>query len=263
MKTLSLSIFALLATAVPALAQSRPAATSKPATSTAKPATTASKPATTAKPATASKPSATSKPAAAPATTSKPAATPQPAPTAKAAPAKPSKSTTTSSANETFGKGSTAANLGIGFGLGYSYGFFTTTHSIPALSLSVERGVTDQVGPGVIGVGGLVGFRSYSWKSGSYKGSWNNYLVAVRGTYHYNLFEVPKLDTYAGLSVGVRVESYSDNWSDNYYSSSYGGTYLTSGIFLGARYMFTDKLGAFGELGYDMSLLKVGVTAKF
>ena len=51
----------------------------------------------------------------------------------------------------------------------------------------MERGIVDNIGPGVISVGGLVGYKSYSWKSGTYKASWKNFIVAARGAYHYNI----------------------------------------------------------------------------
>ncbi|OON66727.1 hypothetical protein [Hymenobacter sp. CRA2] len=268
MKTLGLSALVALvatATAAPATAQTRPASPVAGRTASAKPAATATK-TTAAKPAaTAAKPATTAtKPAA---VAPKPAAEPEAAPVAPKATTEPAKKAApkASTARGTeFGKGSTAANLGVGFGLGYGYGILGgNVRSTPALSLSVERGITDNVGPGVISIGGLVGYKSYGWKSGSYKSSWKNFIVSARGAYHYNILNNPKVDTYAGLSLGVRVESYSDNWSDSQYSNSYGGAALTSGIFLGGRYMFSDNLGAFGELGYDMSYLKLGLTARF
>jgi hypothetical protein len=271
MKTLNLStlLVASAFAALPTLAQAQSAA--KPA---AKPATTAKTTATAAKPATtAAKPATTSKPAAT-ATAAKPApaapvaeATPEPAPAAAkpaATTAKASKST--ASAGETFVKGSTAVNLGIGVGLGYGYGY-GSIKSLPAMSLSVERGFIDGIGPGTIGIGGLIGYKGYHYDyAGGYKSSWNNILVSARGTYHYNILENAKLDTYGGISVGVRLQT----WKDTYYDSrpelkGYNSStaYITSGIFVGARYFFTDNIGAFGELGYDMNYLKVGLSAKF
>ncbi|WP_205590821.1 hypothetical protein [Hymenobacter oligotrophus] len=251
MKTLGIStLIAVSALATnPAVGQTRPA-TKPTAASTSK--TVAAKPA-------AAKPSpAAAKPAVV-APAAEPAAQATPETTAKAAaPAK-----TQATGAHTFGKGSMAANLGIGFGLGYGYSLFSGIRSTPALSLSVERGIIDNLGPGVIGVGGMIGYKAYSWKSGDYKGSWKNFLVSARGAYHYNVFDIPKLDTYAGISLGVRVESYSDNYLDREYTREYGGSYVTSGFFLGGRYMFTDNLGAFGEAGYDMSYLKLGLTARF
>jgi hypothetical protein len=259
MKTLSLSALLTFSTlaAAPAMAQTKPVAkpaAAKSTTTAAKPATTAAKPAASKAPAAATKPTPAAQPAA--------AVEEAPAAPAKTTAAKaPAKSAPKAASGNEFGKGSTAANLGVGFGLGYGYGIFSGVRSTPALSLSVERGIIDDIGPGVISVGGLVGYKSYSWKSGSYKSSWKNFIVSARGAYHYNILDNPKVDTYAGLSLGVRVESYSSNYYD--YDNSYGGATLTSGIFIGGRYMLTDNIGAFGELGYDMSYLKLGLTARF
>jgi hypothetical protein len=169
-----------------------------------------------------------------------------------------------------FAKGSTAINLGIGLGIGYGYssfGFAGNSSSSPAISLSVERGIVEGIGPGVISVGGLVGYKSYTYKyavlNDSYKASWNNIYIATRGAYHYNFTANPKVDTYAGVSLAVRIESYSNNYSGTAETDSYGGANLEGGIFLGGRYLLTDNIGAFAELGYDMSYLKLGVTSKF
>ena len=247
-------------TSAPALAQTKTAA--RP-TSTAK-STTAK--AITAKPAT--KPVA--KPAAKP---SAPAPASKPVATMPAAPVEEAPRTTTPApevavakkaptTGQLFVKGSKAVNLGVGLGLGYGYSL-GGLRSTPAMSASFEYGIADNVGPGTIGVGGLVGYKSYGWKSGGYKGTWSNIIVSARGTYHYNVFEDPKLDTYAGISLGIRHERYSDNAGTDIYYSKTSASYLTSGIFVGGRYYFSDKLGAFGEVGYDMSYLKLGLTARF
>ena len=270
MKLLTTTLFVCTALAAgPALAQTKPVAkpAAKPATTTTTTKTTVTKPA-----ATAVKP--TAKPAAKTTTqtTTTRTATPAPQPAKPAAePAKKSSSKSSGSASsasgsELFHKGTTMVNLGVGLGLGYGYGYFGTVHSTPALSLSFDHGFKEGLGPGTIGLGGLVGYKGYNYKyaGGTYKSTWNNFLVSVRGTYHYNVLEVPKLDTYAGLSIGVRVQTWKDTFYDNnltgYASNS---TYVTSGIFVGARYFLTDNIGAFTELGYDMNFLKLGLTAKF
>lgn len=159
-------------------------------------------------------------------------------------------------------------NAGIGLGVGYGYGFGGALKASPAVSLSLEKGIIEGVGPGVIGVGGLVGYKGYhyDYAGTDYKAKWNNIIVLVRGTYHYDLLQNNKLDTYAGVSLGVRVERYKNTYSDvlgGNYDSSYGGATAEGGIFLGARYFLTDNLGAFAEAGYDMSYLKLGLTARF
>ncbi|WP_324672819.1 hypothetical protein [Hymenobacter sp. GOD-10R] len=254
-------------TSASALAQTKPATRPVAATKT----TTAAKPAT-AKP-TSSGYKATAKPVvkpAAKATTTAPASKPVAevptvaVETTRAATPTPELNVAKKAAatSQLFVKGSKALNLGVGLGLGYGYGL-SGLHSTPAMSASFEYGVSDNVGPGTIGVGGMVGYKSYGWKSGGYKGTWSNIMVSARGTYHYDVFENPKLDTYAGISLGIRHERYSDNAGTDMYYSKTSASYVTSGIFVGGRYYFSDKLGAFGEVGYDMSYLKLGLTARF
>ena len=47
----------------------------------------------------------------------------------------------------------------------------------------------------------------------------------------------------------------------NYVSSYNSG--INWSLFLGARYFFTENVGAFAELGYGISNLNLGVTFKF
>ena len=125
------------------------------------------------------------------------------------------------------------------------------------------------IGPGVIGIGGLLGYKSYhyDYAGTSDKARWTSIIVLARGTYHYDLLEVSKLDTYAGVSLGFRIESFNNPQDDEAlkqrYNESYGGVRFERGIFLGARYFVTDGIGAFAEAGYDMTYLKLGLTASF
>ncbi|AHJ99318.1 hypothetical protein Hsw_3723 [Hymenobacter swuensis DY53] len=168
-----------------------------------------------------------------------------------------------------FRKGTTMVNLGIGLGLGYGYGFGGSLKSTPAASLSLEKGILDGIGPGVIGIGGLIGYKGYhyDYPGTDYKAQWNNVIMLVRGTYHYDLLQNNKLDTYAGVSLGVRIERYKDTYYSDAlggrYDNSYGGANAEAGIFIGARYFLTDNIGGFAEAGYDMSYLKLGLTARF
>ncbi|TGE27267.1 hypothetical protein [Hymenobacter metallicola] len=256
-------LLAAAATCGSAVAQTKTPAKAASTSSAPATKTTVTKTSTTTK--------ATTKPAVKPATTAKPVTkpTPAPAPAATPAPAEtttPASTTTstTEASGELFRKGTNMVNLGVGLlGVGYGYSIVGSNYSsTPVMSVSFEHGIKEGLGPGTIGVGGLVGYRADTWKYAGYRGTWSNTYVALRGTYHYNIFQTPKLDTYAGLTLGVRVFSYSDNddSSADYYSSS---TYAHSGIFAGARYFFTNNIGAFAELGYDMSYLKVGLAAKF
>ncbi|RSK37171.1 hypothetical protein [Hymenobacter metallilatus] len=195
-----------------------------------------------------------------------PAAAPSPATTASTPVNKPS---SPAASGALFQKGTTMVNLGVGLGLGYGYGFGSGLKATPAVSLSLEKGIIEGIGPGVIGIGGLIGYKGYhyDYPGTDYKARWNNIIVLVRGTYHYDLLQNSKLDTYAGVSLGARIESYKDTYYSEYlggrYDNSYGGARVEGGIFIGGRYFLTDNIGAFAEAGYDMSYLKLGVTARF
>jgi hypothetical protein len=160
---------------------------------------------------------------------------------------------------QAFKNGTTVGNIGAGFGW-YSYGYGVT--SLPAISLSLEKGIKDIENVGPISIGGIIGFKhaSYAWTS-AYDWSWNDMIIAARGALHYDLFKNPKVDTYGGVAVGVRIES----WS--YYTILDEKVHENKGyplfaLYLGGRYYFTDKFGAFGELGYGLGYLTLGLSYK-
>lgn len=252
-------------TAHSAIAQTR--TVTKPATTTPR----STKASTTAKPVPTRTP--TARPAAKPA--AKPAVT---QPTSASTPSVPPASSPTkfeipgvaAQQAPSFSKGTIGVNLGLGLGNGYGYGYALggSTQSSPAISLSVEKGLVEGIGPGVISVGGLIGYKSESYKwddrlGKDYKATWSNIYIAARGAYHYNFTDSPKVDTYAGVSLAARIMKYSDNYIDTSIGNYNNTTSLDVGVFLGGRYLLTDKLGAFAELGYDMSYLKLGLTTKF
>lgn len=159
------------------------------------------------------------------------------------------------SQESTFKKGDKALNLGIGFGSSY-YGGFYTSH-MPALSASLEVGVADGIlDKGSIGVGGYIGYSSakYStyWKT-------TNFLIGARGSFHYPL--VNKLDTYTGLQLGYNV--FSTKYYDNTYTTGGSASTLQFAWFAGARYYFSNNIAVFGEVGYGVAYLTVGIALKF
>ncbi len=158
-----------------------------------------------------------------------------------------------------FQQGTTAANLGIG--LGTALGGLGKAR--PAISASLDHGMWEVGGPGVISLGGYVGNTGYKYTAPGYTAKWNYIVVGARGAYHYNGFtNMPKLDTYGGLMLGYNIVSYSVDGNDLGMGNSYGsGLGLTA--FLGGRWFFSERVGAYAELGYGVSVLNVGATFKF
>lgn len=170
--------------------------------------------------------------------------------------------------SQVFEKGTNVVSAGIG--LGSSILSYSGASQSPALSLQYERGVWDIGGPGVISLGGYLGYKGYSY-SGSEGGydfseKWHYTIVGVRSAYHYNGLKLENIDLYAGvmLSYNVLSYSYSDNAGTGGFSGtgSYGSTVGFS-VYAGGRYFFTDHIGALAELGFGAAYLNIGLAAKF
>ncbi len=87
-------------------------------------------------------------------------------------------------------------------------------------------------------------------------------LIGPRGTFHYPL--VDKLDTYAGLLLGYHIVNwtYTGNWGGISQDNSSSAVYFSG--FIGARYYFTNNIGAYLELGSgSLGLANIGVAIKF
>ena len=91
-----------------------------------------------------------------------------------------------------------------------------------------------------------------------YKGA----SFGVRVAYHFmHLLDLPdeNIDLYGGIFLGYI------GWNYEYDSPITGfdefGS-ITYNFFAGARYMFIERLGGFGEFGYGITLLKLGLTVK-
>jgi hypothetical protein len=166
---------------------------------------------------------------------------------------------------QAFKNGDLVGNLGLAFGW-YSYAYSAT--SLPAISLSMEKGITDIENVGPFSIGGIVGFKhaSYSLNNAPSDFGWNDIIIAARGAIHYDLFKVSKLDTYGGVALGLRIESYDyylPNLSGNYEKAHTNYTHGLLAIYVGGRYYFSDRFAGFGELGYGLGYLTLGVSYKF
>ncbi len=160
---------------------------------------------------------------------------------------------------QAFQKGTTTINAGIG--VGTALGGYGKVR--PAISLSVDHGIWEVGGPGVVSLGGYAGTTGYKYSDSSYNAKWNYIIVGVRGAYHYNGFEnLPNLDLYGGAMLGYNIVKYTSDLDEEYFGKNYGSRIGLSG-FLGARYFFSDMFGVYAELGYGVSVLNAGLTLKF
>ena len=161
---------------------------------------------------------------------------------------------------QTFEKGTKVLNLGVGLGGSYYSGYSGSTHTPlinAAFDVSVKNVFDDK---GAIGIGGYFGYQSAKWSSGAYSWTLSNMVIGPRGTLHYQF--VDKLDTYAGLLLGYHVV----NWKYTGYTVNpdNGSSEVYFSGFVGARYYFSNKFGAYIELGSGaLGNANVGVSLKF
>ncbi len=117
--------------------------------------------------------------------------------------------------------------------------------------------------PTTLGIGGTIGFSSYSEDYFMY-GEWSytNFVILVNGYYHADILKNPKIDTYFMIGLGYNAGSVSWDGPGNYNWStpSHGGIVFGTGI--GGRYYFTPNLAAVAELGVGMGLLRIGIDFK-
>lgn len=154
-----------------------------------------------------------------------------------------------------FSKNDKLLNVGVGLS-SYYYG--------NPIGLSYEVGINED-----FSVGGQIDYNSGSYDD--YYGynsryRYSAYYVGARGSYHFNRIlrlNENKIDLYAGLGLGYQ----SFRWNDSYNGSGYGydyGSGLFLNYFIGGKYYFTNKVGAFLELGYTgLSSSRVGLAVKF
>src|SRR5690606_5552263 len=157
-----------------------------------------------------------------------------------------------------FKNGTTTLNAGIGLGTGLG----GDGSARPAVSIAVDHGLWEVGGPGTISLGGYFGNTGYKYSGDGYHAKWNYVIIGARGAYHYNgLTKVPELDLYGGLLLSYNVVKYSSHLDDRSFRQNYRSGVGITGL-AGAPCLFADTLGAYGELGYGVSILNLGVTFK-
>ncbi len=168
-----------------------------------------------------------------------------------------------------FNVGDNVASFSVGVGGNYGVSSAYSSQT-PALGLGYERGVMD-LGPGVLGVGGYLGYKSLTNKYNLYglqvDQSWSYLMIGVRGNWHYNEWHgIDELDVYGGLLLSYNSVKYTDrtNYGVGILPVAYnGGSGIGLSALLGARYYFTESLAGQLELGYGISYASIGLAYKF
>ncbi len=163
--------------------------------------------------------------------------------------------------SQEFEVGDKLINAGIGFGSTWYTGTWYKT-TLPPIFVSADIGFKDDIGPGVLGLGGYLGMSSYKYEATYYLGNWGwkytSIVIGARGTYHYDL--VDNLDTYGGLLLGFRIISSKFFGDETWATGSASSSGIAYSFFVGGRYFFSDNFAVMAELGYGIAWLSIGVT---
>lgn len=157
-----------------------------------------------------------------------------------------------------------SAGIGLGSSLWGSGG-----QGRPAISANFEKGMWEIDDAGVISLGGYIGNTGYksTYNFGSYisESKWNYTVIGARSAFHYGGLNNDAWDVYGGLMLSYNIASYSYKDNDPLYDYDSGTAASALGFtgYVGGRYNFSDKLGAYAELGYGVSVLAIGLSLKF
>jgi Outer membrane protein beta-barrel domain len=155
-----------------------------------------------------------------------------------------------------FDKGDFVIGAGLGLGSVYStYG--GSSVSVPVLFVKGDYCLREDLGPGNLGVGAIMGYGSQRIAFTDVR--INSFLLGARGTYHMSDL-VEQFDFYGGITLGAEIASvdYPSDAVD--VGLSEGG--MLGEIFVGAHYYFTDNIAAMAEFGFGISVLKLGISFK-
>lgn len=184
-----------------------------------------------------------------------------------------------------FKVGSSAINLGVGVGNTVSYnsyygnGYYGNGNGYigagaaftPAFTASYEYGIA-HAGIGIIGAGMEFGFQgthsTYVDNNHSERQTWTTLAFSPRATYHFDVINKKRLDIYAIVQLNIYSNGYSDEVTDYNHNNiiiknSHSGVGVRPGAMVAIRYFVTPNFGFFSELGYDIAIIKGGLTFKF
>jgi len=173
-----------------------------------------------------------------------------------------------------FKKGGIDLNIGLGLG---RWGSRYYTNYSPPINLALDFGASDNVNLGAFFAYSRTkyNFNGNDLHQGnlyqySYSYKYSFYTIGLRGAYHFgDLIGEENLDVYVGGMIGNSFVKYSYTYDDPYQtrgdihsSSSTRGRGFVWGLYGGARYFLTKKVGVYGEFGWGLSYANIGLTLK-
>jgi hypothetical protein len=138
--------------------------------------------------------------------------------------------------------------------------------STPIWGANYEYSLPTNVGPGILGIGGLIRYWSWSEDIGSDWGwDYSDFMIGAQANYHFKVGD-GKFDPFAGLTLAYDIGSvdYTGPSAYHYSEPSWGGLFL--GINGGCRYWFSDTWAGTVRLGFgssSFSVIDIGADYRF
>lgn len=157
-----------------------------------------------------------------------------------------------------FKRGSVTFNAGVGIAADYQN---KPVNNDIATKIALEFGAFT-AGPGTISLGLELG--GAFTPEGDYYG-YHDYrsrliVAGLRSAWHYSNWKVDRLDTYAGINLGVGFKHWDYNTGPVHHNKKETVVYPRG--FVGASYYVTPKFGLNVEAGYDVTYFQGGVVFK-
>ncbi len=156
-------------------------------------------------------------------------------------------------------EGSVRVNAGLGLGSFIKAAGGHTT--FPPLTASVEYAIAEDMTVGVV-AGYTSTEQSYQYFGGKDTYRFSHTLFGARANYYFDVN--PKFEAYIGAFLGYDAVGIKNTYSNSGgFTNDYNvtGSEVLYGLQLGGRYKFSQRLAAFTELSYGISVLTVGFTA--
>lgn len=157
---------------------------------------------------------------------------------------------TTTYGGSAFGKGVTFLDIGVGLG-GYRHS------GIVPLGLALDHGITPNFSLGI-----QADFYRFKRYSGRYNYTYTHIPIALRGAYHFTGLGNSRADLYLGAALGYVWSRYTTDAPHGWKYVDDDASAPYAGVFLGGRYLLSSQVGLMAELGYGISVGKIGLTIR-
>lgn len=160
----------------------------------------------------------------------------------------------TLSFGQTYKKGVNNLNVGIGTGMAGIYG----DADFPPISVGFQYGFHEK-----FSIGGIFGYSASTYGWTDWEWTYSYLVIGARGEYHFTDVEAENLDLYGGLTLAYNIVSVDEPAGyQTWWGYSAETSYLLYGFHAGARYLFSPNIGIFGELGYGLGYVTVGLNVR-